>query len=993
MRLSDTQLETLRTRPSQTALDLFVFKPRAILACQINNPDIAKGARTIAFDSVSNGSHVSVEPGMTLLVGSAPGLSDIGKIRVRTSTNAYIEVAENSNIKWADRLHLTVLRYWDLWTVFPRIIQDPNNDENVIFYKDYDIPYANQNFHLGTFVNAGSHRPVLLENGTGTAYYSSTGTYNLLDNPLYYDWSFEGGNPTGSSLAVPGYVSYTTPGDYVTRLIVTDAGSGNADTTYRYVSVRNKIGEGGNTPIVKWEMNSLSGSRDEGGYSAEFKIFSPEIDIDENCLIMLHARDWYGNTKQALGGNYPENGQTFFVGYIEKGSIHYNAFHSYVSFTAISVTGMMKNLTGFSVSVESIQNPASWYELRDMDCRRAIYHYLKWHSTILSVTDFSFVGDDRKIQFYDVDRTSVFDAIDNLMKSALVGRLSSDRQGRLWADIDPKAYDNPTGTFVPVMGITNRDWKNEPTIDENIYDKTSYIELGGIAYSGAVTGTFTALLSGAPGLAPSNHGNVEKMQGLALLSQEQLNQLSGNLWANRNQPYPTISMDMATPPRNLDIAPQEVVSIKLQESDTVRDAQIEGIYIPDKFSWSYSPKNQTLTSRVDYEGVVSGDPGDTILIPAAVEFGEFDFPEFSFPPFPPFAPFGLPIIDATNTQNLVIHVKDRGIFYTNNFDSVEPSWQSANINLELFPAIMRNFEVALNGSMAIQLGNDSVWTTSAPGTGWKKIFDGTYVQNFEGYPYPRNGITAGFGMDRRTGAILVLGSLIATIFSNNLVYSWVGDINGVSIASALDLIPDHLSSNFQRYFYITKGNNGWLATYDNANNLVSSLIISSMGSSASNEVSPIPGTTNLDGVTSMRATESGNYAVAKAKSGLLTSNDGISWVAITGTPVPYREALYVDRFESIITNNDGSQIVIASSQYNQGISRSLDGGTTWATGTFGSSGTTSVWYLGGNSYVYGGNSNVYMIEDLLYSTGSLNKTGNLGNLITGSFEVIAMRHY
>ena len=124
-------------------------------------------------------------------------------------------------------LSLWVIRYWDLWPVFPRIIQDPNNSENVIFYKDYNIPYGNQNFHLGTFVNAGPHRPVILENGTGSVYYSSTGTLNLLGNPLSYNWHFEGGNPTGSTSAEPGIVNYTQTGDYVTRLIVTDTINGN----------------------------------------------------------------------------------------------------------------------------------------------------------------------------------------------------------------------------------------------------------------------------------------------------------------------------------------------------------------------------------------------------------------------------------------------------------------------------------------------------------------------------------------------------------------------------------------------------------------------------------------------------------------------------------------------------------------------------------------------------------------------------------------------
>lgn len=1004
MRLSTTDLELLRSRPTQTKLDLFVFRPRTVMKCRVNNTLASKNDRTIPYDTVSFGNISAVEVGMTLLVGTYEGGSDVGRARIKSFTSGVFIVGENSNVKWQDGLYLTVIRYWDLWTVFPRIIQNPSNEEDVIFYKDYDISYVNQNFNLGTFINAGTHRPIFLEsNGTGTAYYSSTGTFNLLGNSLQYNWAFEGGFPSGSTQAVPGMVAYNTPGDYVTRLIVTDNANGNTDTTYRYVSVRNKIGEGSNTPIVRWEMNTLSGSRDEAGYTVEFKIYDTGIDLDENCLIMLRADDWYGNTHQSLGGNYPNNSEVFFVGYIERGSISYNAFHSYTSFTAVSVTGIMKRLTGFSVSVESKQNPATWFELRDMDCRRAIYHYLRWHSTVLSVTDFSFVGEDRKIQFFDVDRTSVFDAVDNLMKSALFGRLSSDRQGRLWADIDPLAYENPTGTFTPVMEITKRDWMSEPSVEEGIYDNSSYIEMGGIAYSGAITGTFAALLSGAPGYSPSYHGSVEKISGLAPSGQAYLNQLSGNLWANRNQKYPTISMDMSTPVRNLDIAPQEVVSIKINQSDTVRNEQIEGIYIPASISWTYKPDDRILMSQVEYIGVVSGDPGDTILIPETAEDGDFEFPEFSFPPFPPFALPGLPIIDILQTANLVIHVKNHGIFYTNNFNDEYPSWQSANVNLDEDKTEFRNFEVSSTGEIAVQVSYESIWTAPSPGAGWNLLFDANMIGNPENAVFGRHPAVSGFGMARTDGTILILASLNAGIFTTNLMYPWLGSSSGIT-RTATNIIPGQDTSSSQRFSYVTYNNGKWIVTLNTAGNAVASYTLPATGAGQGaiiDSENPIATSNNFSSIVHTASIESGDVVVSLVPNGKLSEDAGASYSALggIGATAPFSgNGLFSDRFESIITNGDGTQIVVASNVPAVGIIWSLDGGSSWITGTsggtnFGSNNATSVWHLGGSTYVYGASSNIYLIEDLALSTGSVNKTGNLVNLITGTFEVIAMRHY
>ena len=125
MQLSSVDLETIRKRPIQTRLDLFIFQPRVVMKCLINNSSAAKNDRTIPFDTVSFGSYLSIEPGMTLLVGNSEGASDVGKIRIISATSSEFKVSENSNIKWQDGLHLTAIRYWDLWPVFPRIIQNP----------------------------------------------------------------------------------------------------------------------------------------------------------------------------------------------------------------------------------------------------------------------------------------------------------------------------------------------------------------------------------------------------------------------------------------------------------------------------------------------------------------------------------------------------------------------------------------------------------------------------------------------------------------------------------------------------------------------------------------------------------------------------------------------------------------------------------------------------------------------------------------------------
>lgn len=633
MQLPASDLEVVRTRPQKTQLYLSVFQPTIVFQAQINDSGITKGARVISFDNVTLGSWTAVGDGMTMLIGSTPGADDLGKIRIRQAAVSSITVSENSNIAWANDAYITVQRFWRVDPIYPRIIQNPADETDVIFYKDYDVPYTNQNTVLGSFICMGSDRAAFLTNGSVQLNYTSSGTTHLLGESLTYYWFFEGATVTGSTSADPGLITYTTPGHYTTRLIVSGS-NGSSDVSRRTVSIYTRPWQGNNPPIERWEMTNMGGSRDESGYKATFKIHDI-IDVQENAVVVIFQDNWYGGTNRSFGRGDPN---IFFVGRVLDNSIHYDYRHSEVEFQAASITEVMKTALGFSVSVESKLTPTKWYELYDMDCRRAIYHYLKWHTTALTIADFQFVGTDQKIQFFDSDRTSMFDAIDNFMRNTLLGQVVSDRSGKVWIEVEAKAYTNPTGSFTSVMDITKRDWRNEPTIDERLSDATSFLELGGVAYTGVHMNTFSALIASAPGNAPSFRGRVDNRTGMALSNQSDLNQIAGNVWANDNSPFPVISMDMAGNYAHLDIAPQETVFISIAPSDTVRNELIEGLYIPAGFNWQYSSRDQILLPSIEFENLLNGDVGQTVEVPispvdAGIDTG-FNVPGLQIPPLP-----------------------------------------------------------------------------------------------------------------------------------------------------------------------------------------------------------------------------------------------------------------------------------------------------------------------------------------------------------------------
>jgi len=326
--LTPAQVSLLRTRPHNTKLWLSIYQPSTKLAARVNNASAAKNDRYISYDGVTAGSYLLLEEGMTLMIGSGLGKNDKGEVRIRSANPTGVVVAENSYIDWEDNDYITAKGFFEIQAVFPRIIQNPSDPTKTVWYKDYDITYTNQNTVLGSFVCMGSHFAGFLD-GTGTCsvYYTATGTSYVGVSPstLSYYWTFEGGSPTGSYLETPGYIDYTTPGHYTTRLIVSGS-AGNSDVSYRHISIYDKLDEGTSVPILDWQITKLSGNRDSGGYTASIRVFEPlsENEIKDGSLVVIFSDDYYGSTKQSIGRNSVNRSNIVFVGYVMDGSISYN---------------------------------------------------------------------------------------------------------------------------------------------------------------------------------------------------------------------------------------------------------------------------------------------------------------------------------------------------------------------------------------------------------------------------------------------------------------------------------------------------------------------------------------------------------------------------------------------------------------------------------------------------------------------------------------------
>jgi len=811
--LTSSQINILRSRPQSTQLFLSFYQPKTIFQAQVTGT-YNQGDNQIFFYGITTGSWWQIYPNMTAHIGSTPGGSELGNLRIRSASGTFIQFAENEVI-WTQGLYITAIDQISIEAVYPRIIQNPNQQTDVIFYKDYDISYTNQNTIYGTFPCAGPHRAGFIVTGAWSTYYTSTGTYNVKGDSLTYSWAFEGGTPTGSTAKDPGFVRYTVPGHYKTRLIVTSS-SGAQDTTYRYVSAYQKPNQGTFNPIEAWELEELSGSRGEGGYTARIKIMSIMPELQPHTLVVIWAEDSYGGNQVSLGSNSPNQESIVFNGYILQDSIKFNYEQSTMEFDVGSITELMKEAEGFSVSCESKASATTWYELTEMTIQKALYHYLRWHSTVLNVTDFQYTNDDRFLQYFDSDRESLFDAIDNFMRNGLLGAVVADRQGKLWAEISHFGLQTPFTTIPTNPLILNKqDWMGDPTIQERRDSDTSFVELGGIAYYGVTSNTFSALISNAPGTTPLYHGKSERQEGLILLSQQQLNQVAANYLAYKNTPFPEIVLPINGNYRNIDIAPQEQFYLVIAPSDTIRNVSLQGQpYTPTSMSWTYSSVHQSFIPSLTLEQMATGTMAETVLIPVTPPYANsgFDYPSLQLPTLLVFNPSDA--VGPASPTNVLLHFgvgsTNLGLWYTLNFDAVSPEWLQMNGGLTATQyGAMNTAIICPNGAIYVarcKYDNDG-FVARSPGFGQPFVI----VEDDASIKAKYGAVTTGvWGLACDPSSAERVAYIVGTNDANNIyIGAGISFAQGIAINASNSGIGDGISQDFVKLSF---GNNTWTLT-------------------------------------------------------------------------------------------------------------------------------------------------------------------------------------
>lgn len=182
---------------------LFLLIPMTIFAARVNQASITYPLAQVTYDTVTTGAYTDIEDGMTIAFGSAAGLSDLGRGRVRktpTSTILYIgwssQGIHDGECNLADNAYITV---WDdhrAWAKIPRLVNFQDQ------YKDFDLDYTHGQ-DIPPFANGGPDVMKLVDSaGEITVDFAGTGTVTDPGAAITtHAWDFIDGTPASAATA------------------------------------------------------------------------------------------------------------------------------------------------------------------------------------------------------------------------------------------------------------------------------------------------------------------------------------------------------------------------------------------------------------------------------------------------------------------------------------------------------------------------------------------------------------------------------------------------------------------------------------------------------------------------------------------------------------------------------------------------------------------------------------------------------------------------
>lgn len=505
--LSAGDLTNLRTKQHHANLYLSVFQPASLLVAQVANASIARGARSIAYDTGSGtaAEYATIEAGQTLEVDTATGTE---YVRVKAITgnqvSGTITVAENG-IVWDDNQVIRIKHNYELWPVFPAI-------RSGVFYKDYNVSYSNQNSRPDPVAIIGPHLCGFLSAGSIAFSLNSSSSYAIASGATVSSrvWScvHNGGGTGGvsfsSSTAANPTLTITQTGQYWLKCTVTDS-NGKTQSTYRAIFVYDTS----TMPIIDFSIMSLSADWESAQWRCSVNITgsSTKTYLPDGSLAVI----WYQNYFDAVEGyvNLWDFGDNIiFCGYLwsDSDSDDFTKGTGAVAFEIIQALAYLDAITDYgTVSLEAKTTPAMWSDYASwLTVGRGVHHLLRWDTTMLEVCDVLGLTDNTYgVKVLEFTEETLLQRIQSVSyQRGIHAKLVSNRMGQCYFARDSQLLNTAGRAGLDtVFTLTTADISGGVNLVRNTETQRAFADTDGFTYSHP---TSTAYISMIPGYVASS---------------------------------------------------------------------------------------------------------------------------------------------------------------------------------------------------------------------------------------------------------------------------------------------------------------------------------------------------------------------------------------------------------------------------------------------------------------------------------------------------------
>lgn len=707
--LTSEELTLLRSDMQFSRLYLAVYKPNTIYTALLNGvPSSNDQVYQITYDNGS-GTLGDVKAGMTLLVGTSAGGSELGICRIRKAPIAgTFYIGLTSEIEWQDNAYLTVIDDFDLWAKHATITDE-------VLSMDVDVAYSDQHTNFNPVPVLGPHAVVWLDDPTVDVVFDASNSWVHGSTISGYSWSAPGASASSGMTSATPTITYNAAGCYRVFCTVT-AANGKSTTGVRHVFVydRNQ-----NQPSMVFQLAQCYADYDAGGwmFDMEMQAEAGLSDIRDRALVVLFAEDWYGTTKQSIGP-VANRENIVCVGRVVGESIRWDREAGRVHFTVQGPHYWLGKIKAFPVEMYFATNtPDSWSVMPAMTVDRALWHILYWHSTAIETMDFYRTGDTRYLPEGKTLASNIWGQLQDIAVSRLLATCGVDRLGRLFVQIDPQMVPEADRTWATVMTLNSQDWSEGIDLQRVIVQDVSIITLSSQMCNSS--GAVSVLYSLSPGHVPRRFGEPMQFDRWLASSQSQSNQLAGLALGWHTNPYPEIPVSLAHNNRMIDLWPRQFYALEMTEADTPRGIAFDGNLIPRRITLYFDADAGWLHPEINFEAETFEMPNTDGDVPDVDDMSIPPFPTINFPDLPSFPP--LFPGDTTSTPNgppvVLLLDANLGILRTENFNTSSPTWQFWNTGIAsndikfirsnvnpLFSSDQTPFFVTPNGAVYLSVG-------------------------------------------------------------------------------------------------------------------------------------------------------------------------------------------------------------------------------------------------------------------------------------------------